>query len=70
MYVIENSIPIPNNKTQKYPFANMKIGQSIFVENAKMKGNLHQASKMHGKSLGKKFIARSINDGLRIWRIA
>ena len=70
MYVIENSIPIPSTKQQKYPFGDMKIGQSIFVKNAKMKGNLHQASKMHGKSLNKKFIARSINDGLRIWRIA
>jgi hypothetical protein len=70
MYIIENSVPIPSNKKCKYPFSSMEIGQSIFVEDAKMKGNLHQASKMHGKSLGKKFIARSIDNGLRIWRIA
>jgi len=70
MYLIEDSVPFPVNKRHKYPFGTMEIGQSIFAANEKMKGNLHQASKMHGKSLGKKFIARSINDGLRIWRIA
>lgn len=74
---IESGIPIPAKhfkKTKRYPWADMKVGDSFGV---KKNGKKHQAAAIsacaaqwadgHGKNA--KFSLRTVNGGYRIWRI-
>jgi len=74
---IEKGIPLPKiGKVSKYPFAEMKIGDSVFfpdvVGGSKSKPATaakvyaHRVSKSKGKI---KFAARAENGGVRIWRV-
>ena len=78
---IEKNIPItPKNpkfwrKPQlKYPFAQMEVGDSFFVECDKddarnMQVNLGVMGRRENKSTGKKFTTRQSEGGVRVWRI-
>ena len=74
-YVLETKVKIPpkNNKSgySKYPFAEMKVGQSFLVKN-KASGAMSANSKNWSKSTGNgsiKFTVRQIGKDTRIWRI-
>jgi len=53
MYEIEDNIPVQRVRKSKYPFAELKVGQSFFAptegENASVAGTIRSAVKMHAK---------------------
>lgn len=70
---IEKNIPAPTSTRgapQKYPFASMEIGDSIFIQGQNSQGNACMAARQHGYHHGKKFVSRSESGGVRIWRTA
>lgn len=77
---IEKGIPAPKQKnTSKYPFADMEVGDSVYVDG--QRSSYNQAVKdgakfsalptahQYGKRSGKKFTGRNEGSGVRIWRI-
>lgn len=63
-------IPKPSRKVIKYPFRQMNVGDSFFVEGERKKGKAHQASKMfRSRNKDYKFLAEHEGNGIRIWRI-
>lgn len=71
---IEKGIPAPESALKgrtKYPWPKMDIGDSVFFEGEPggTQCNASKASIMYGKRTGKKFASRSIDGGVRIWRI-
>lgn len=76
MYEIESGIEIPKTKTHSrnrvYPFLEMKVGDSFFVE-------IETAEKRRSKQVSicgsagrlrpKKFVTRVVEDGVRCWRV-
>lgn len=70
---IESGVPLPKDNMRgselKYPFIDMEVGQSVFFEGestrSKMQARAHQVAKRHGK----KFVCRTMDGGLRIWRV-
>lgn len=68
---IEKNVPCPKNFT-KYPFDEMDVGDSFFVEAQGKTINAALISwKRRKKNIGsgKKFIRRTVNGGQRVWRI-
>lgn len=75
MIEIQSGIPVPEinrnpkERNSKYPWHSMNVGDSFFVADLTSKGfagTVYSA----GKRSGKKFIARAVDGGVRIWRIA
>ena len=74
MFQIEDGIEIPaltRNTEPKYPFKQMKVGQSFFVpcteENAKKVRNSISSS---ARSAKVRHVTRIAEGGLRVWRVA
>jgi len=72
---IEDNIPVPPSKTEaKYPFKNMTVGQSVFFpdepDGSASRPSVAARVYAHREDDGSKFTARSIDGGVRIWRIA
>lgn len=73
---IENGIPIPPKKSGETRATNglsetlqgMKIMQSIHVENLNRTSICGTISSL-ARSWGKKFVTRSTETGIRIWRV-
>lgn len=53
-----------------YPFAEMEVDDSIFFYDQNSQGNAMKAATAHGRAHGKKFSARSVVGGVRIWRMS
>ncbi len=74
MFEIEKGIPIPNmgTKKDKYPWRNMKIGDSFFVANKTVK-IMGPCAHHIAKNRDMKFSVRTVEEngkkGVRIWRI-
>ena len=78
-YKIEKGIPAPKLNTfgrvSNYPFADMEIGDSFKVDPAggwegkELLRKVKSAASSAGKKLSRKFIARSEDEGVRVWRI-
>lgn len=72
---IENGVQIPEQKTggrkgkSIYPFQNMLIGQSVFYPGMKYHSAPMKAAIIYAKRLGFKFSGRTVDGGLRIWRV-
>jgi hypothetical protein len=65
---IQKNIPIPPEKKRNvYPYKDMEIGESFFVPTGKIQ-IVCNANYRTGKQLGKKFIARKEEEGVRVWR--
>ena len=74
-YKVDDNIAIPKGRERaaKYPWKELKIGQSFFVPGGKLTTFATTCNKQ-GKSLDRKFIVRSRDEnnvkGVRIWRAA
>lgn len=79
MYALESNIPVapkkyaprPNRKCWRYPFHTMEIGDSFFIAPDRY-GELPrvaQAAGAWGKPKGRKFTTRTVDGGIRVWRI-
>lgn len=78
-YKIEKGLPIPQSptgiKTHEYPFADMEVGDSFFVEDIGKRSSVSSAAvSFAGRQAGygKTFRASIRRDGtgLRVWRVA
>lgn len=71
-FKVEKGIPVPAFKdAYKYPFSNMKVGDSFFVPmNDPICRKVSYASFQYGKRHKQKFKIRSVDGGVRCWRIA
>ena len=71
MYEIEKGIERPEiarpDRVTKYPWSMLEIGDSFFVPNKKP-GRVGAA--VRAKKFGFKFSERTVDGGVRIWRIA
>ena len=69
---IEKNTPIPassKGRPRKYPFAEMQPGDSVFFDGEKVGSNPYVAAQMVGRKKNWKFSGRTIDGGLRIWRV-
>lgn len=65
---LEKGVPLPVAR-QKYPYKEMEVGDSFFVNGGGIQNVCNQNYRM-GKKLGMSFIARKENGGVRVWRTA
>lgn len=71
MITIEKNIPIPTKagRYNRYPFKQLKINESFFVP----KGNRNNVSVamayFHRKNTNKRFVSRTVDNGIRVWRV-
>ena len=71
LFAIEKGVPVPphgKGKTAKYPWADMCVGDSFFVPGVKINtlaSSKAQAAKKHNA----KYAMRSVDGGVRVWRI-
>ena len=61
-YKIEKDVPIPQGK---YPFAQMKVGESFAFKEKEAATVSNTISREHAKNTGRRFMRRK----LRVWRI-
>lgn len=72
---VMSGVPIPKpqrNRNSKYPFAEMKVGDSFHVDGDPEKADalLRSVSYRYGKENAVKFTVRRTESGARIWRVA
>lgn len=71
MYEIETGIPVPRRKSSNelYPWHELEVGSSFFVPNGKLRALAAGASRMKRK-LQRDYLARAVDGGVRVWRVA
>jgi hypothetical protein len=75
MYKIETGIAIPSatrykgGRKPKYPFAELKVGESFLVPN-KTTDKFGATVTLARKRTGMNFATRNVEGGVRIWRTA
>ncbi len=57
----------PRTRRAKYPWAELEVGQSFFVEGGLLRSMSSTASHA-GRRSGRKFIVRTADGGVRVWR--
>lgn len=72
---IDKDIPVfaqqhPSRRERKYPLNEMAVGDSFFVAGQKTTGSAASNARTYGKNNRKRFTVRSIEGGIRIWRVA
>lgn len=66
IFAIESGVDVPKKQgNQRYPFGEMKVGDSFFATDGKATAAAHA----FGGRVGKKFATRREGSGVRIWRI-
>jgi len=72
-YKIEKDVPVPNiasGKGKQVPFAVMEIGDSVLVTNDSGVRAARASASWHSKVTDKRFITRTVDGGVRIWRVS
>lgn len=78
MYEIDRGVEIPapnihNRNSRIYPFREMEIGDSFLVpgnENKKaLQARVGSAACYYGKRNNSRFVTRSVEGGVRVWRV-
>jgi hypothetical protein len=65
---IETDIPVPmTTRNRKYPFLDMKVGESIWFDEP-VNGRAYRSALSTGTRHGLKFVTRREHSGIRIWR--
>lgn len=75
-FEIEDDVPFPESRTKStdFPLKEMEVGKSFLIpavgkqEKAKAYKNVYNAQKYINRTEGKKFIVRTVEDGVRVWR--
>lgn len=74
MIKVDKGIPIPErprkgggHKRYRYPWDSMEIGDSFFIEGGSATASMNVPSRLIDK--GWRFSVRTIEGGVRIWRI-
>jgi hypothetical protein len=63
---VTKDVPIPESK-RRYPYVEMQVGDSFVVVGGRMQ-IVCNANYRAGKRLGRRFIARREEGGVRVWR--
>lgn len=74
---IDTNIPIPSSRkdTRSYPFKELEVGQSFLVaqESDETKTQVRErtsaAMTWAKRSLGRDFCTRTVDGGIRVWRL-
>ncbi len=73
MIKVEKNIRIPETSAKGrpsiYPFATMDVGDSFFLD-GKAVASISPVAASHGQKYGKKFTCRTVEGGVRVWRIS
>jgi len=69
---IDSGIPVPEMKkggrgNGKYPYNDLKVGESFLVTDLAMQSVCNKNWR-YGKRLGRRFVARSEGEFVRVWR--
>lgn len=64
---VESGVPLPVER-RRYPYAQMQVGDSFVVRSVSLQV-VCNANYRTGKKLGRKFVARKVEDGVRVWRV-
>ena len=71
-YKIDKSIPIPTPARSKYPFHELSVGESFFVAASGYTTSVYRGvqslTHYYSRGSGKKFVMRSVDGGVRVWR--
>jgi hypothetical protein len=72
-YKVENSFPVPDfsggpGRPSKYPWKSMAVGDSFFVP-GKLVENMSPLANYQERKNGVKFTCRTVDGGVRVWRI-
>ena len=65
---LDKDVPLPEAR-KRYPYKEMEVGDSFFVEGGGIQ-NICNQNYRTGKKLGKSFIARKEDNGVRVWRVS
>lgn len=72
-FKIEKGVALPatvrSGGKAKYPWNDMEIGDSFFVQGAKVETFYTLTATQNKKDASKRFIARKVEDGVRVWRV-
>jgi hypothetical protein len=72
-FKIEKNVAVPasvrTGGKSKYPWNEMDVGDSFFVPGAKVETFYTLTATQNKKDAGRRFIARKVDDGVRVWRI-
>lgn len=73
-YQVDENIPMPPRKRgsgrkSRYPFEQLEVGQSFLVTDRKY-ASIGSTVARRNKQGEPKFAARTVNDGVRVWRTA
>ena len=76
-YDIEEKVPLPQPRLggRKYPWTEMKVGDSFIVtvdteQQTAVQGTVAGSARAYGKKHGQKFTTRIVDGGVRVWRTA
>ena len=65
-------LPITKPKRGREPehpeFDAVEIGESFFIQETQNAGRVYSLAKYYGKSRNKKFVCRTVEGGMRVWR--
>jgi hypothetical protein len=68
---IDKGIPIPTGRCQsRYPFAQMKVGDSFFVETNRSSAAKSAIKDRRRRFPNERYVSRKKPTGTRIWRVA
>lgn len=65
---VEKGIPIPDEKV-RYPYEELEVGDSFLVVDESIH-NVCNKNVRAGRKLGIRLTARSVTNGVRVWRTA
>ena len=70
-YVIEKNVPFVETAGMKphFPLLQMEIGDSFLVA-AAARAKVYQAGRHAGRTHGRVFKTRTVEGGVRVWRVA
>ena len=65
---LDKDVPLPESR-KRYQYKDMEVGDSFFVEGGGIQ-NICNQNYRTGKKLGRSFIARKEDGGVRVWRVS
>jgi hypothetical protein len=65
---LTKDVPVPPDK-RRYPYRVMDVGDSFFVAEGRLQVVCNNNYRV-GKKLGRKFVARREESGVRVWRVS
>ncbi len=69
MFTLERGLAIPERKTSpKYPYEQLELGDSFYIQDGDL-AKLCNANYREWRRTGKKYTARKVDKGVRVWRI-